>query len=151
MTPREAMNRALKDAVASHLRPRGWTGSMPHFRRQGENQVCLLTFQFYSSGGSFVAEIAECGPDGYTASWGQHWPPNKVNAHCIDKPRHRIGSPVFPEGDHWFVFGPRNYERDADIVHPAEHYDRVAADVMHFIDQQAEPWWQGRLAARLSN
>lgn len=148
MTPREAMNQALKQAVHSNLRPRGWTGSLPHFRRPSNDQICLLTFQFYSSGGSFVAEIAECGPDGYTTSWGRHWPPNKVTAHCVGDPRPRLGSPHFPVGDHWFTFGPRNYEPHSDVVRPHDHYDRVAAEVMRFVRQQAEPWWHEQLIAR---
>ena len=148
MTPREAMDQALKDAVHSYLRPRGWTGSMPHFRQRSENQICLLTFQFHSSSGSFVAEVAECGPDGYTASWGQHWPPSKVTAQCINAPRPRLGSSQFPVGDHWFTFGHRNYEADADIVHSPEHHGQVAAEVMRLIREQAEPWWQEQLSDR---
>ena len=148
MTPREAMNQALKEAVHSVLRPHGWSGSMPHFRYRSTNQICLLSFQFHSAGGSLVAEVAECSPDGYTASWGQHWPPSKVTAHCIGAPRSRLGSTQFPVGDHWFTFGPRNYEPDADIVRPRAHYDGVAAEVMRFVCEQAEPWWREQFGAR---
>ena len=148
MTPREAMNQALKEAVHSYMRPHDWTGSMPHFRRRSENQICLLSFQFYSSGGSFVVEIAECGPDGHTASSGRHWPPDKVTAQCINAPRPRLGSSQFPVGDHWFTFGPRNYESGADVVRSRAHYDQVAAEVMRLVDEQAEPWWREQLRGR---
>ena len=58
------MNEALTYAVHTELRPRGFTGSLPHWRRRSTKQICLLTIQFFSAGGSFVAEVAECGPDG---------------------------------------------------------------------------------------
>jgi hypothetical protein len=51
-------------------------------------------------------------------------------------------------GDHWFVYGPRNYEPDCEVVRPAEHYDRISAEVLRLIDEQAEPWWADRLADR---
>ncbi|MBE1605591.1 hypothetical protein HEB94_002439 [Actinopolymorpha pittospori] len=47
MTPREAMDGALKDAITQHLRPKGFTGSLPHLRRRSDAQVCLISFQFF--------------------------------------------------------------------------------------------------------
>ncbi|MEV0807211.1 DUF4304 domain-containing protein [Micromonospora sp. NPDC050200] len=150
MTPRDAMNQALKGAVREHLRPRGFTGAMPHFRRRSSQQTCLLSIQFYSSGGSFVAEVAECGPDGYETSWGERKTPQKVTAQDIPDPRLRLGSPNFPDGDHWFIFGPRNYEPGAAVVHPRERYDAIATHLIQLIDEQAEPFWREQLDARTS-
>ncbi|WP_442913867.1 DUF4304 domain-containing protein [Kribbella sp. NBC_00382] len=147
-TPREAMNGALKDAVTQHLRPKGFTGSLPHLRRRSEAQICLVSFQFFSSGGSFVVEVAECGPDGFTSAWGKHKPPQKVTAQDILAPRPRLGSADFPEGDHWFVFGPRNYEPGADQLQPQATYEAVAAEVLRFVESQAEPFWRQQLAVR---
>lgn len=141
MTPRAAMDHALKDAIKAHLRPRGFTGSLPHLRRRSEEQICLITFQYFSSGGSFVVEVAECPPEGIITSWGKHIPPQKVTAHNINSPRPRIGG-------QWFVFGPRNYEPGHDRVLPEQHYDAIAAQVMRLIEEEAEPFWREQLAQR---
>jgi hypothetical protein len=148
MTPREAMDGALKDAVKEHLRPKGFMGSLPHLRRRSEDQVCLVSFQFFSAGGSFVVEVAECGPDGFTNHWGEHKPPQKVTARDINAPRPRLGSADFPEGDHWFVFGPRNHEPGADMLQPHTKYEALAAEVLRFVESQAEPFWEQQLSAR---
>ena len=144
------MNEALTYAVRTELRPRGFTGSLPHWRRRSTKQICLLTIQFFSAGGSFVAEVAECGPDGYVTSWGAHKAPQKVTAHDINTPRPRLGSPQFPQGDHWFTFGRRNYESGAHIVHPREHYDEIAAQMIRLVEEQAEPFWHEQMLIRAS-
>jgi Domain of unknown function (DUF4304) len=149
-TPREAMNAALKEVIGADLRPRGFTGSLPHLRRSAADQISLVTFQFHSSGGSFVVEVAECGPNGYTTSWGAHKPPQKVTAHDVSDPRPRLGSATFPAGDHWFTFGSRNYETGSNVLRSRNHYAKIASQVVQFIDSQAEPFWRQRLAVRAS-
>jgi hypothetical protein len=148
MTPRDAMNGALKYAITQHLRPKGFTGSLPHLRRRSDTQICLISFQFFSAGGSFVVEVAECGPDGITTLWGEHKPPQKVKAQDSPARRPRLGSADFPVGDHWFVFGSRNYEPGAEQLQPQATYQALAADVLRFVESQAEPFWQEQLLAR---
>ena len=148
MTPRKAMESALKDAITQHLRPKGFTGSLPHLRRRSDSQVCLISFQFHSAGGSFAVEVAECGPNGFDTSWGKHIPPQKVTAQDVPAPRPRLGRADFPNGDHWFAFGPRNYEPDADRLRPPQDYEALADDVLRLIESQAEPFWQQQLSAR---
>lgn len=142
-TARESMDAALKRAVASRLRPLGFKGSLPHLRRRSDRRIDLISVQYFSSGGSFVVEVAACGPDGYTTSWGKHIDATKVRAQDIPTPRPRLGSENFPEfGDHWFVFGPRNYEAGSEKVYPPQHYDDIAADVIRLVAEQAEPFWR---------
>jgi hypothetical protein len=148
MTPREAMDGALKDAITQYLRPTGFTGSLPHLRRRSDAQICLISFQFFSAGGSFAVEAAECGPDGFTTSWGEHKPPHKLKAWDVPAPRPRLGCADFPRGDHWFVFGPRNYEPGAEKLQRLEAYESLAAEVMRFVESQAEPFWKQQLSAR---
>lgn len=144
------MNAALKDVIRTELRPRGFQGSFPHLRRRSPEQICLVTFQFRMAGGSFVTEVAECGPDGLEVPGWRHIPPQKVTAHHISYPRPRLGGSAFPVGDHWFVFGPREYEDGARVVHSAEHYAEIAAQVVRLIDEQAEPFWREQLRIRSS-
>jgi hypothetical protein len=148
MTPREAMDEALRRAFTERLRPKGFMGSLPHLRRRSKDQICLISIQYYSAGGSFVAEVAECGTDGLTTRWGAHKPPGKVTARDINSPRPRLGSPDFPKGDHWFVFGGRNYEPGVDVLRPQEHYDEIAAEVIALVQNQAEPFWREQLRSR---
>jgi hypothetical protein len=135
------MEAALKRAIDAHLRPKGFAGSLPHFRRRASDRIDLVSFQFHSAGGSFVVEVAGCDPDGYTTGWGKQIQPSKVTAHDIPMPRPRLG-PGFPTNDHWFVFGPRSYEAGSADVRAAAHYESIAAEVIRLIDVQAEPFWQ---------
>src|SRR5262245_51361703 len=105
---RAALEAALQEMVIPDLRRRGFKGSFPHFRRIHDSRIDLLTFQFYSSGGSFVVEIAQCGPTG-VSRW-THVPPNKVTAWDVTN-RLRLGTDrAAGKSDHWFVFGKPNFE-----------------------------------------
>lgn len=137
------MDDALKSVLAADLRRRGFTGSLPHFRRREAGRISLLSVQHFSSGGRFAVEVAVCPPAGHTTSWGQEIPPAKVKALDILDPRPRLGAESFPgRGDHWFVYGPPNYEPDASKVMPQSHYAAVAAEVVALLDEQAEPFWR---------
>jgi hypothetical protein len=138
------MESALKAAVTDQLRSRGFSGSFPHLRRRGDGRVDLVSFQFHSAGGSFVVEVASCGPGGFTTSWGKHVEPSKVRAIDIAPSlRPRLGNANFPGfGDHWFVFGPRSYEPASRVLQPSAHYEAIAAEVVRLLDDQAEPFWQ---------
>jgi hypothetical protein len=106
--PRERMNAGLKRVLVPCLRARGFTGSLPHFRRRRPTRIDLLTVQFFSGGGSFVVEVASCAPTGHRLSW-KHVEPTKATAHQVHRPRPRLGGPDFPAGDHWCHFAPRFY------------------------------------------
>jgi hypothetical protein len=89
MTPREAMNGALKDAIAHHLRPQGFTGSLPHLRRRSDTQIGLISFQYFSAGGSFVVEIADTiGLSSHRATTSparQNYSPTPPTKHSLTK------------------------------------------------------------------
>jgi len=137
------MESALKRRIGADLRPQGFVGSLPHLRRRSADRIDLISFQFHSSGGSFVVEVAACGPTGYTTSWGNEIGPSLVRACDIPSPRPRLGSPSFPNaGDHWFTFGAPAYEAVTAPVVPVPDYDEIAAEVIRLIDTQAEPFWR---------
>ena len=149
VTPREAMLAALKPTLNAYLRPLGFKGSFPHFRQIGEAQIRLITFQFFSSGGSFVVEIAECGPDGITDRYGHvRRPPGKATAHDVFAPRPRLGADHFPHGDNWFEFGQPNYEAGSDRVFPDGRYQAIADEVVRLLDTQAAQFWGAQLEER---
>jgi len=132
------MEAALRDVVVAHLREHGFRGSFPHFRRAHATHIDLLTFQFYSSGGSFVVSLAVCPPTGVVHPWGEIVPPAKVTAQDVLR-RHRLGSQG--HGDHWFVYGKPNYEVGHDIVVPGEHYAGVAEEVCRLLVEEGEGYW----------
>lgn len=137
------MDDAIKRIVVADLRRRGFRGSFPHLRRADSDRISLLSFQHFSSGGSFVVEVAVCAPDGHTTSWGDKIAPSKVRAVDINNPRPRLGAPDFPApGDHWFRYGPRSYEGGGQVIQPSPHYEHVARDVVDLLDRQAEPFWR---------
>ena len=88
---RTEMVKCLTETVVPILRSLNFKGSFPHFRRQTDGRINLLTFQFDRSGGGFVIEIANCQPNGIRTSWGLEIRPNKVTAHDVSK-RKRIQS-----------------------------------------------------------
>ena len=140
-TPRKAMNRALQAMLTEHLRSRGFKGSLPHLRRYDDGQVCLMTFQFYSVGGRFAVNVATCSLDGILQYDGTRIPANRATAYHVLCPGERIGSLTFPYGDHWFWFGPRNYDPNHLALQSPEYYRNIADDVVRAIDRDAEPFW----------
>src|SRR5512147_842551 len=125
------MTAALRRVLVPELRRRGFRGSMPHFRRLQATRIDLLTVQFSRWGGEFVVEIATAPPGGVTMYWGEFVPPAKLDAHHI-VPRLRLGSSP-TQADHWFKFDSARGPADFDVV---------AAQVVPFLDSQAEPYWQ---------
>ncbi|WP_322049645.1 DUF4304 domain-containing protein, partial [Paraburkholderia sp. J67] len=61
---RDEMNSALRARFVPALRQLGLKGSLPHYRRQRDSRVDLLTVQFDRHGGGFVVELAQCGAKG---------------------------------------------------------------------------------------
>ena len=129
-TLRLEMNRALQKEFVPHLRQRGFTGSLPHFRRLGE-RVDLLTVQFDRYGEGFVIEVARCPTTGVTTHWGQHISAGNVTARDLHpNNRRRLGSPAPGHDGHWFRFD----DGTACIA--------VARSAVEFLDE-AELWWSG--------
>ena len=129
---RDNMIAALRRVLVPGLRRRGFRGSMPHFRRLQPTRIDLLTVQFSRWGGEFVVEIAKAPPSGVTMYWGEFVPPAKLDANHIGADlRLRLGtSPT--RADHWFKFDSAQTPADFDVV---------AAQVVSYLDSQAEPYW----------
>lgn len=124
------MDNALKKEVIPILRKQKFKGSFPHFRRQNENNIDLLTFQFNKWGGSFVVELATCPNEGTIMHWGEKIPPNQVNAHHINK-RIRLGAKFAEEGGIWF-----DYEKASS----EEEYIKVAKRVLKLLKTFDTTW-----------
>jgi uncharacterized protein DUF4304 len=131
--PREQMIAALREVVVPVLRNMGFSGSFPHFRRIRESRIDLLTFQLNRHGGSFVVEVATCAPEGFTTHWGEHIPPQRVQAHDVHpEQRLRLGSHPPEQTDHWFHYEPET----------SGSYTNTALQVLPLLRTEAEEFWQ---------
>jgi hypothetical protein len=152
---RDKMNGALKEYVVPVLRAKGFTGSLPHFRRITPDAIHLLTFQFWNkSGGSFCVEVASCSAEGIMFD-GKLIPPNKVTAHDLTFGRLRLGG---KNPDHWFKFDDRcdfpKVQTKTAKTYYGPHLDPYAAAakaVLPFLDKEAEEWWNRPLIAASAN
>ncbi|HEX6185447.1 MAG TPA: DUF4304 domain-containing protein [Pyrinomonadaceae bacterium] len=143
---RNAILRALKEVFVPALRAGGFSGTFPHFRRVLPDRVDYLTVQFYSSGGSFVVEIATAGPDGKPVGYGRHLPVEKLNVSYFSN-RLRLGSDrAGGKADHWYVFGPRSYDAP-EPLRPFEHYLAIGRQVTADLERQGEPWFMAHAGA----
>ena len=124
------MNDVLRDRVVPVLRQRGFRGSMPHFRCVVDDTLRLLTFQFRSSGGSFVVELGHCASGDFTTSYGAVIPQGKMNVTYLSpRSRFRLGAPD-PLDDHWFDFAGRD-----------NGCDLSATEVLAFLDSDGDRLW----------
>ena len=110
------MNKALKKIVVPYLREHSFKGSLPHFRRQNEDYIDLITFQYNRYGGSFTVNLAICPPDGINDEWGSI-PPNKVTAYDVND-RYRLSENIKNSTytDRWFDYETAESEEDYEIV-----------------------------------
>lgn len=123
----------LKKIVVPELRNRGFKGSFPHFRRISDDKIDLMTFQFDRYGGGFVIEVGVSSPEGFTHSWGEKVPPNKVTAHDLN-PDNRLR---LKENDgQWFRY---------DVEYESEDiYENVANEVLKHLYEAEEYWKNNR-------
>jgi len=117
---------------------------LPHFRRVGEKQIDLLTFQFNRYGGSFAIEIAVCDVSGFTTHWGKFVPPNEVTAHDLHpQQRLRLGARSTTE-DCWFIYQTDDsfLKLFSRISMKSDVFTKTASQVLSLMKSQAEPYWQ---------
>ncbi|WP_409369208.1 DUF4304 domain-containing protein [Lysinibacillus sp. 38-6] len=135
------MIKALKKLVVPYLRKHGFKGTFPHFRRLNEENIDLVTFQFNRYGGSFVVELAVCGKNGTTMSWGEEVPPNKVTAHDVSfDDRFRLREDIYgtDDNDCWFHYEEAKTDEDFDVV---------ALKVLKCIQDVSDRSWIKKLVA----
>ena len=128
------MDKAIKEFIVPFLRQKGFKGSFPHFRREQQNNLNLLTFQFSQrQEPEFIVEIGNCQSSGITTHWGKEIKPNKCNtSHLPVHSRLRLGAKD-SESDYWFNYGKK--------VILSNVYKKTAQEVINLFNQ-AEDWWE---------
>ena len=127
---REKMDGAIKEFIVPFLRERGFKGSYPHFRREQENKLNLLTFQFSMSGSKFVVEIANCPLKGFNPGYGNDLKSAECRVYYMNK-RLRVGSIKNGMG-YWYDFSKKPLFGDV--------YKERAKELIANWDE-AETWW----------
>ena len=101
MTNKELMRAALRRFTIPLLRERGFTGTYPHFRREKENCIELLSFQTNAWGGAFTVEVSAVFPGSsdtnYPLAGGKN--PETLTAFDTNR-RHRLPGMY----NHWFHY-----------------------------------------------
>lgn len=127
------MDSALKAIVVPALRNLGFKGTFPHFYRDIDQHIDLLSFQFRLSGGSFVAELSFAEPGRENVYYDKDAPANKLRASQTTK-RFRLGAQR-SGSDNWFSFEPEGFlKREPDV-------QIIATEVVDLLQRQAIPWW----------
>jgi hypothetical protein len=136
---RQQMNAALKEVVVPSLRKLGFKGTFPHFYRELNQHVDLLSFQFRLVGGSFVTELSYAEPGRENVYIDKEAPASKLRSSQTSK-RLRLGASG-PGSDNWFSFEPVGFfKRQPD-------YKGIASEVVALVEQQAIPWWDAKRLA----
>lgn len=132
---RDKMNAKIKEITIPFIRSNGFKGSYPHFRREKDNKLNLLTFQFSLYSSQFVVEIANCPIEGYITPWDKYLKPAECRVAYFGN-RLRVGS-IKNKAGYWY-----NFEKESLLTNI---YKKRAKEV---IDnwEEAETWWQANPA-----
>lgn len=132
---KKKMDKVIKKIVVPTLRQMNFKGSYPHFFRERNGQIDLLTFQFNDYGGSFVVEISYTGKKGKNISgFDPSMPLAKLRVDQTKvNERLRLGSNS-KKGvlNHWFDYD----NKDPDF------FEKCAKEVLPLLNTQAEKWWK---------
>ena len=71
MSNKELMRSAIREHTIPRLRERGFTGKYPHFRREMEHGIELVSFQTNAWGGSFTVEVSAVFPGSPDSNFAQ--------------------------------------------------------------------------------
>ena len=158
MTNKEQMRTALRRYTIPHLQKLGFTGRYPHFLREQEGCIDLLSFQTNIYGGSFTVEVSAVFPE-HAESNRIHWEgePEELNVFATNR-RYRLPG-MYNGWFHYqdiycrrFLFSTEYLavpEREADSFIPAKgfrlfrKFDAAQAEqVCLEINRQLEGAWQ---------
>lgn len=127
------MNAALNDSVVPVLREMGFKGSLPHFRRERDEHIDLLTVQYNKYGGSFLVEISFADPARENVYLYRDTPANKLRV-AQTRERFRLGA----DHENWGVWLAFSGRPASGITGSPS---QLADVVVGYIRSQASAWW----------
>jgi hypothetical protein len=146
---RPIMDRVLKEIFIPELRARGFTGSLPHFRRMRPDRIDLISFQYAMRGGQFFVELSQCGPAGIKTEW-EEIPPDKVTVHDTFPGDRSYISTGWGWRSKLFVLDRPSYDPPLASTEAATEANcaKAARQALEAFTKQAEPWWEQKGARR---
>ncbi len=124
------MNKAIKEIIIPFLRNEKFKGSFPHFRREKNEKLNLLTFQFSLYSPEFIVEISNCPLNGMKTSLGKVIKSSECRVQYMGK-RLRVGS-IKNGKDYWYDFDKQKILGNI--------FEKRAKEVLKNWEE-AEKWW----------
>ena len=124
------MNKAIKEIIIPYLRDEKFKGSFPHFRREKNGKLNLLTFQFSLYSPQFDVEISNCPTNGMKTSFEKEIKPAECRVNYMGN-RMRIGN-LKNETDYWYDFDKQKLFGNI--------FEKRAKEVLNNWSA-AENWW----------
>lgn len=134
---RERVLPFLREEVSRVLRPRGFTGDVPHLRRRGGSRIDLVTFQFDKHGGGFIVEIGQWPSHEPVTYQGEGIPYEKLTSWSLPaeyRARLRRSHRSLPES--WFRYEKTLFRRSES------RFTRVSHQVAELLPQVLA-WFDG--------
>jgi len=101
---KKIMTEAIKNFVVPEIYKLGFSGTFPHFRREGSARFEFFSFQFNRYGGSFVLECGFITPQDLP-DFAKNLPFEKLTyGHTHSNNRLRIKPEVSAMDDFWFTY-----------------------------------------------
>ena len=129
------MEAALKAKCVPVLRDLGFKGTFPHYFRDTNGFVALITFQFFSSGGSFCIEIGYADPQRTNVTFKPDTETKKLR---VNQTRLRCRLGADQGNDKWFQFGRTSYDELRGTPCPVAE---LASTCCQLFLSEAENWW----------
>jgi hypothetical protein len=141
---RKTMEAGLKAACVPRLREMGFKGSFPNFFRETDGFVSLVSFQFFSAGGSFCVNLGYADPQRKNVYFQ---PDTEVQKLRVNQTRETVRLGAVDGGDCWFSFGETSYGEFRGQPRPVGD---LAAICNELLASDAETWWRSRQTSRAS-
>ena len=136
---RKQIESELKKHCIPLLRECGFKGSFPNLYRDAGGFICLINFQFYSSGGSLCINLSYAEPDRENVYFRKETEPKNLKV-SQTRDQFRLGADQ-KGADMWYSFGKTSYGEYRGT--PISVSDLVST-INNLIKTQAEEWWTAK-------
>jgi hypothetical protein len=134
------IRKELQQELVPELRRRGFSGSLPNFRRITEGRIALLTVQFDKYGGSFTLELGRAPASDYAPFPGKLIPTTHLSARDLDLAQRARIHPNPGDTLNWFSY--KHLVAGGDVAEGLRALARSASALL----SEAEAWWAGKPA-----
>ncbi len=136
---RKQIEAELKQLCVPILRECGFKGSFPNLYRSVDDFVCLINFQFYSSGGSLCSNLSYAEPNRSNVYFRKETEAKNLK---VSQTRDQLRLGADREGaDKWYSFGKTSYGEYRGEPMSISH---LVSTINNLIKTQAEEWWASK-------